>query len=449
MAWALSLDCSSDTVSLVSDTGIKILREQFIPTVGSDKSETGLTTDAYRCFINSDTVANLRALIQSVNKMTMNARARQERNAGDQVYLNVTEDGSTDVWRSEVLDGDFVPDNINNPNWTNGEAWGTLYLTRRNWFEGPETPIKLYNENSTAGTTGALSIYMNNEATTGAGGIRNCYADIIGTDITGDLPAYGKLVFTTVFASSDIAAAETYYIYSQIGRTASGTAFFSEVSDTGSGDATASGAFLTVTASSGGSVTTTISPAYSSAPSGNYRLIARMDFPTGGTYRVTPFASKRIGTVENLNSSYITKSTTKAGTFPLVPLGVTDIGTFSLAVGPPIVWTASIGFIAYLSGNLTTDFIMHAPADCVRDYAVTLVSPFNFIVDDNTYDDALFAYTSPFGTDRDYQAITTTGSNKIMLTPGINQTMYFTASPWGRDNYITARLTIRPRRSSL
>ena len=122
MAWALSLDCSTATLSLVSDTGIKILREQFVPTVGSDKSETGLTTDAYRCFINSDSVTNLRALIQSVNKMTMNARSRQERNAGDRVYLTVTEDGAADAWRSEVLDGDFVPDKVNNPNWTNGEA---------------------------------------------------------------------------------------------------------------------------------------------------------------------------------------------------------------------------------------------------------------------------------------------------------------------------------------
>jgi hypothetical protein len=159
--------------------------------------------------------------------------------------------------------------------------------------------------------------------------------------------------------------------------------------------------------------------------------------------------SKRIGTVENLNSTYVTKGTTKASTFPLVPLGVTDIGAFTRIAGPPISFTASIGYIAYLTGNLTTDFIMHAPADCVRDYEITLNSAFNFTVTDDTYEDSISAYTSPFGTDFNFQTISATGSNNILLYPGINQTIYFTASPWGRDNYITAQLTIRPRRSSL
>ena len=147
MAWAVTLDCSTATLSLVDASGIKIERDQFQPTVGPDKTETGMTTDAYHSFINASSVSDLRAKIRSVNQFFMLARLRQERNAGDRVYMTVIEDSSSDPWRSEVLDGDFVPDKVYNPNWTSGEVWGTMYITRRNWWEGEETTVPLSNAN--------------------------------------------------------------------------------------------------------------------------------------------------------------------------------------------------------------------------------------------------------------------------------------------------------------
>jgi hypothetical protein len=442
MAWAVTITHGSTTVDLANATGIKIERDEFRPSVGSDKSDNGITTDTYQAFINASSVANLQGYIRSLNNAFLTARLYQEGRGSDKVNLNVTADGVAGVWSSEVLDGECIADKINNPNWVNGETWATINITRRNYWVGPVATVPLSNDNSTSPTTSEIAVYMTNDATTDAGGIHAAYANISSSDIEGDLPGWGLLNIRVPNA-----IASGLKLYTHFGPQVA--LFWSEDNSSGTVSSSASGGQLATVVSSAGEAIMAENVWYN--PAGRlYRILQRIGFSAGaGTYKIIPVVAVGLGTLEYLTPVYVTTSDSAEHTYPICvnPLDIYNIGDYAPL---PITY---MGFTYYLSGSLTYDFTMHAPADCVRDYAIGttahISSPEDLTLTDNQ--GGVYASIPPsapafFG---GYVAVAVTGSRQIELMPGINQALYITGEPFHRDQPLQVTLSYYPRRLSL
>lgn len=457
MAWAVSLTCSTGSLSLVSDTGIKIL--DFSPTVSQDKSETGITTDTYPVFINGSDNSTMRGLITEVNTYFTNARDRQITNDGRPIQLLVAVDGSSDLWRSDVLDGDFVPSKIQTPNWTNGEVWGNLFITRRNYWEKYESiALTLANENSSASTSN-LPVFFCNDSSTAAGGTRNNYADILGSEILGDLPAIADMQLQIVTsAASSSATIDLLTVYTQIGKSDANTAWF--IDKSGTAEATASGGEYLTTSSSGGLSTisctaTEVRQIALFAETGDLcRIIGRVGFSLGaGTYRIIPTVSRRRGSSEVINPVYVTVSDSA---MHVAPLGVSQIGFNSDDYSAGYNNYKEVILNAYVaSGDVNVDFLSVAGADCVRDFAIedVVLKSSLYLYDGAGYStlesNDLWAYGDETVNVRTYKNLTAYGDKKLRLLPGINQRIVFNCEPWNRDYYGLLTMYVRFRRSSL
>jgi hypothetical protein len=434
MAWEMTLSCASTSVDLVNASGIKVEREAFRPTVAADKTETGITADSYRAFINAPNVADLQGFIRSTNTMFLNARQRQERNAGDRVYLNVTADGTSDVWRSEVLDGDVVPDRVITPNWANGEAWVTLNIIRRNWFEGPETAVPLSNVGDTSATTSAVDIWLNSDGVA----THDNTANILGSDITGDLPGFGIATFT-------LSAHNFQRIFTQYGRTADVTDYWFEIgASSDAADATASGGYYLSEAATTASYNTVGGTYVSTNATTQFRIIGRVGLSAGaGTYRVIPITTTGRGNLEPWSSVYITPAD---GNMHVYSFGTGQVSNYSASD----VYAALRVYVPG-GGNVLSDFLCVAPAETVRDYYLSAesTSAGTGVITDDTVLDSLTSTVESAAVGKLGTNISATGNNKILLYPGVNQTIWVNGETWDRGSFISFTLKYRPRRSTL
>jgi len=89
--------------------------------------------------ISASSKAALQAAIQNLQGLLAAARSRTNVHVGPQVFLQLRVDGDVDTYRSEVLLGRFEMDPDALTTWTGSQVTGTLYLTRRFYWEGPET----------------------------------------------------------------------------------------------------------------------------------------------------------------------------------------------------------------------------------------------------------------------------------------------------------------------
>jgi hypothetical protein len=431
MAWAGTLTYGSTTTNIWNGTSGIQMKDSYLPQSGPDFSETGTVTEDIEFVITGSTQADIEVHMRELNTAFMSARLRQERNAGDRVYINLTPDGYSAAWRSEILDAIIQPSAITGP-WGRKVCFVSGSWTRRNWWEGPQADVPLTNENGTDNTAGLRVYFCNDAGTVHTTYKRNNYATIDGAgDISGDLPGYGILSFTLTAPSTPPTE-----IYTQIG-------FTSDVEDahwfdkSGTSEATASGGYY-VEGTTGGTNYFLFENDYTGAL---YRVIARMKLETGsGTLKSY---TRYMGVSGEERTPVIYSAYTNA--FSVVNFGIASMGNYSVNAGGDE--SGYIYFETNSATNVDFDFIQVAGAQVVRDYFITTSYTGMVITDDTTIDSiyATFAVASVI-----YRTpITPTGSNKILVYPGKEQRIYFLSNNWARDNYATVTLDYRPRRSTL
>lgn len=440
MAYVFELEYGATSVSLANSSGVSHIN--YFPSCGDDFSETGIISETFEVRIHGTNNAGMQAAIEGLNKCFMMARLRQERLAGDVVYVNLQPTNYAAEWRSEILDGrvDILPHD--KPMIDSAYTIpAQVTWVRRNWWEGPQADVPLTNGNDTDDTDG-LKVYFCNDGTGAAGSIHHNYATIDGVnDIDGDLPGFGILTAEM--------AQDTDYLYMSIGPTADMPIHWFEHPSSATVDATASnGSYYTVAS---GGVYADASRTYSltnndnNNPSGApLRLLARIgnSDATKTSVKIVPGVSVRSGTTENMAPVYA-----NLATFDVENLGVSPIGLSKLDASVPAVRQISVALLVYIpAGNLYVDFVQLAPAQTVRDYYMPGAAA-QTLSDDTVTDTARYSYpvtgTTIYGTPR------ITGSNKILIYPGVDQKLTLVGSTWARDYYATITLKYRPRRSTL
>jgi hypothetical protein len=269
------------------------------------------------------------------------------------------------------------------------------------------------------------------------GSVAENTANILGTDIIGDLPGFGIATFT-------LGTSGWKNIYTQYGRTADATTWWHDLGDTA--DVTASGGLYLQTAFSSGEAG--IGGTYASVLTGSmYRVLARLGLDgatRGDVYKVIPVISTAFGNADTLDATYVTVASTA---MEVVPIGVGSLQNYT-----------ACDIYVYLSvysataTTLLSDFIMAAPCDVVRDYYLSQLSDSNggAIIDDTVSDTlTTTAVAAAPGRDARGYNIRVQGNNKILLYPGINQTIWITAEPWERLASVQLSMNYRPRRSTL
>ncbi len=139
---------------------------------------------------------NARSNLNVIERMFDLARQRQRDNAGPRVYIQVSID-EANTWRSEVLAGrvslEHAPDQL----WRN-RVRATLHITRRYYWEGPETQLKLTSSANSTPTTSPVTLYNNDDATA----TQTNWIGIASSQVTGVLPAPIKLKLTNAELSA-------------------------------------------------------------------------------------------------------------------------------------------------------------------------------------------------------------------------------------------------------
>lgn len=180
MAHVLSLVCGSDTVSLVA-SGCTL--NNFLPRAGAPNAES--VTDTIAVTLSAATPPFVRSKKRSIENYFGLARRRQQWRSGDKVYLQfqLSTEGAGATYRAEVLDGriDYVEDSIQESAINYMEC--VIYVTRRPYWEGPETALELTNSSGIFAVTG-LTIYNHDDATAG----HDNYALITESQVSGTLP---------------------------------------------------------------------------------------------------------------------------------------------------------------------------------------------------------------------------------------------------------------------
>lgn len=158
---------------------------------GSDQTltphEWQNVTESINLMIRQTGAVPIRTTIQEIEGYLVKVRERQNTGMGPRVYLQAQLDDEADTWRSEILSGRLALDNpiqqLNIP-----PVMATLTITRRYFWEGPETQLDLAS--SEDGTpAGVVDVYNDDDATPAATNwIRIALADVAGV-----LPAPVKL----------------------------------------------------------------------------------------------------------------------------------------------------------------------------------------------------------------------------------------------------------------
>lgn len=162
----------------------------------SDIAQRNVTQTVEMLVIGADTAA-LQTLIQSVETMIQTAHTRQRTKAGPRVYLQIQLDSEASTWRSEILTGRLRLTEEALQEWINKKITVELIISRRFFWEGPETELQLSTSNASA-ATGGRTIYNHDDSDTG----HDNWVQIASTQVTGVLPAPVKLTLQNTSGGS-------------------------------------------------------------------------------------------------------------------------------------------------------------------------------------------------------------------------------------------------------
>lgn len=126
-------------------------------------------------------------------------------------WLRVQYDHDSQVWRSEILAARVVPGNANRL--TMGTMEVSLIITRRYYWEGPETQLELSGPIHGA-TTNYVSVYNDDDATANSN-----WFQVAAAEVDGDLPTPIKLELRNQSGSTKIMRGIYLGNYAHIGTT--------------------------------------------------------------------------------------------------------------------------------------------------------------------------------------------------------------------------------------
>lgn len=291
--------------------------------------------------IQKSTVAEIRAVVGSITRQFETARRYNNYDGGERVYFNYQPAGYSDSYRTEIIDASITPQ-VGVTDTSIWEATGTktvsfdINWTRRNYFEGPEAILTVYNGNGTSGTVG-FDPHFND----GSGATPNKkynYVSISGTSIQGDLPCATKFVITAsnerlkrfgIWAGWDASITATSF-----------TDYSGSAASAGECNGTAYAALATTQVFTPGSTST-----YAGYP---FEMVARVRHHTSASATVALWASQTTGYTVTTDKVYTTVGTSY---WSIVPVGIMTIP--DKYISDPVVAAPSIRF--YCDGTIDWD----------------------------------------------------------------------------------------------
>jgi hypothetical protein len=416
--------------------------EEAQPTIG----------EAIDLLVQASSVANLQTAVRQIETLLDDAVRRNRTKVGPRVFLTVQWDGEASAWRSEVLGGRLemhgAPDQFSRL-----KVEATLGITRRAYWEGPETQLPLSNGNGTDNTAG-LTIYNNGDASGTSPNVRNNWVQIDGSDVTGALPAPVKIELKNTTGSS-----RTWDIFHLANLALNSPSNFPHILEA---EARVTGGTVGVNANASGGNQLQFSN-YTSGQWATWDLSATLLQKTQGRWfrlllvpRLRSALDAQAETVQaeimDATGAFVLWSGPEVALPRLNLNSVVNLGAFPL---PPGGYDASWGALklrltlrlANGTANTYLDFIQITPTDSYRALDMRPIAVANnALIVDNGYD--ALAYVETGGVRAPHVL---PRGDPLMVWPGKLQRIYVLASY--QDFYITdkwaARLWYRPRRVSI
>lgn len=148
----------------------------------------GNVVETLELLITGADAAAVRDSIQSIEKLLDKARQNRLTWRGVRVWIEVQFDHDGGVWwRSEVLAGRLTHKQVADEIWR-AKVETALIITRRYFWEGPETQVQLTSAGTGSPTTGYATVYNNDDASANTN-----WFQVAAAQVTGVLPAPLKL----------------------------------------------------------------------------------------------------------------------------------------------------------------------------------------------------------------------------------------------------------------
>lgn len=157
----------------------------------------GNVTESLQLLITGASASAVRDSIQSIEKLLDKARQNRLTWRGVKVWIEVQFDQDSSVrWRSEILAGRLAHKKITDDIWR-AKAESALIITRRYFWEGPETQLQLTSAGTGSPTTGYATIYNNDDASANTN-----WFQVDSAQVAGVIPAPLKLEFVNTSGST-------------------------------------------------------------------------------------------------------------------------------------------------------------------------------------------------------------------------------------------------------
>ena len=165
-----------------------ITRQQIIDAMQAGTDNYITVTESLQMMIYGSTRTEARQYLNTLEQRMQEAERYATTGQGEGVYIYLQMDGLTTTERSQILSGRFVLDDSAMYRWAANAVEGTLYITRRYYWErSAETQIKLSDFNANAPSLSGQTVY--NHTNSGYGN----FVDIPTGSITGALPTPARI----------------------------------------------------------------------------------------------------------------------------------------------------------------------------------------------------------------------------------------------------------------
>lgn len=178
MTHAISLTDGTLTVNLMALSATFITGAGWEMTSGGDEELVG---DSMALLVQAANAAALQTAVRNIEALLVQAAKRERTRQGRRVFLQVTLEGTSGAWRSEIVAGALDVAQIADQ-WGRRKVEAVLGITRRNFWEGPEVELEL-SATGQAAATGGRTIQNRWD---GSGGY---WFTVAGAQVTGNLPA--------------------------------------------------------------------------------------------------------------------------------------------------------------------------------------------------------------------------------------------------------------------
>lgn len=220
MAHTLDIIYGAVTVNLSSGSCMLL---GYTPRPPTDPDAT--VTESLKVEISGATIADVQTAYQAIGRAFGFARQKIKTQSGYRVFVNITPDGYTAAYRSEIIDGSIViEDGGFDAPWVEKRIDAVITWTRRGYWEGPLTALTLTN-GSGSGTS--ITVYNHDDATAN----HDNWVQLAAGIVEGDLPTPIYLYANNTTAAGSLK--DLYYTGNYIGIPASFTPLLEAESATG------------------------------------------------------------------------------------------------------------------------------------------------------------------------------------------------------------------------